>query len=140
MWVLNFTHAFIDNIVLSLKSLKSKLFAPFVYLSIHLFTCLCICLFICLFIPLIANVFIYMFTNLLIYWLIMLPKEAYSFQLCMWFCFILFYYTTKRTYIVFSHMTFDWNSSAVYENGHRRSHVTTIIRGFWPPSPTPPEN
>ena len=33
----------------------------------------------------------------------------------------------------FSHMTFDWNSSAVYEDGYRRSHVTPIIGGFYTP-------
>ena len=33
----------------------------------------------------------------------------------------------------FSHMTFDWNSSANFENGHCRSHVTPLIGGFCPP-------
>ena len=33
----------------------------------------------------------------------------------------------------FSHMTFDWNSSAKFENGYRRSHVTPPNRGLLPP-------
>ena len=35
----------------------------------------------------------------------------------------------------FSHMTFNWNSSAVYKNGHCRSHITPSNRGLLPPSP-----
>ena len=34
----------------------------------------------------------------------------------------------------FSHMTFDWNSLAKFENGHHRSHVTLLNRGLLPPS------
>ena len=33
----------------------------------------------------------------------------------------------------FSHMTFDWNSSAKVENRHRRSHITPLIEGLCPP-------
>ena len=36
----------------------------------------------------------------------------------------------------FSHKTFNWNSSTMYENGHRRSHVTPPNRGLLPPPPT----
>ena len=32
----------------------------------------------------------------------------------------------------FSHMTFDWNSSAKFKDGHRRSHITPLIGGFCP--------
>ena len=35
----------------------------------------------------------------------------------------------------FSHMTFDCNSSAKFENRHRRSHVTAPNRGFLHPPP-----
>ena len=33
----------------------------------------------------------------------------------------------------FWHMTFDWNSSGKFENGHRRSHVIPPNGGFCPP-------
>ena len=33
----------------------------------------------------------------------------------------------------FSYMTFDWNSSSEFENGHQRSNVTPPNRGFLPP-------
>ena len=30
------------------------------------------------------------------------------------------------------HKTFDWNSLAKFENGHRRSYLTPLIGGFYP--------
>ena len=59
--------------------------------------------------------------------------SRYCFQSRLWFFFSVCYHDNSwkaqpiRTKC--SHMTSDWNSSAVYENGHSRSHVTPPNRG-----------
>ena len=79
-------------------------------------------------------------------------SEGYCFELRLWF-FYLFIYVFIYLFILifvcyhdnswkaqpirtkFSHMTFDWNSSARFENGHRRSHVNSpppYNKGFLP--------
>ena len=49
------------------------------------------------------------------------------------FKYLRFSWKAKPTRTKFSHMTFDWNSSAKFENGRRRSHITPLIRGSPPP-------
>ena len=76
--------------------------------------------------------------------------EAYSFQLRLWFYFLFFYFLclyvcghdnfwkAQPIQTKFSHVTFEWNSSAKFADGHRRSHVTPpppSNRGFYPPLP-----
>ena len=65
------------------------------------------------------------------------------FQLRLWFCFIfilfLFFCYHDNSWkgqsirTKFSHMISDWKSSAKFENGHHRSHVTLRNSDFCPP-------
>ena len=66
-------------------------------------------------------------------------SEAHCFQLCPWFFFFFFWmfvcghdnsWKAQPIRTKFSHMTFEWNSSAKFEDGHRRSHVTHPNRGL----------
>ena len=66
-------------------------------------------------------------------------SEAYCFQSHLWFFFFFFgcyhdnSWKAQPIRTKFSHMTFDWKCSAVYKNGHRRSHVTPFNRGLLHP-------
>ena len=67
-------------------------------------------------------------------------SEAYYFQLRLWFSFFFLFFCyhnnswkAQPIQTKFSHMTFDWNGSAMSKNGHRGSQVTPSNRGLLHP-------
>ena len=74
--------------------------------------------------------------------------QGYHFESCLWFCFFgcLFVcghnnsWKAQPIQTKFLHMTFDWNSSAKFEDGHRRWSQVTFNppnRGLLTPPPPP---
>ena len=73
---------------------------------------------------------------------LLLPGKEFFSRVCDFVFILLFFFSVSyhdnswkaqpiRT--KFSHVTFDWNSSGRFEDGHRRSHVIPRNRGFLSP-------
>ena len=67
-------------------------------------------------------------------------RNRFFFYICMFVCLYVCLFVDMITLEMFnqirtkfSHMTFEWNSSAKFEDGHHRSYVTPQIGGFCPP-------